>query len=89
MQFRDPTVTHVLGDLDTGTTRGTVYIYKSMVPPNSFEELAKNCHDYVVTALGAAHLDTNFKIRPQMVTEIEWQGATTSRFRVTILYNSP
>ena len=49
VSFKDPTVTHALGDLDTGTTRGTVYIYKSMVPPNSFEELAKNCHDYVVT----------------------------------------
>ena len=71
VQFNDPTVTHVLGDLDAGTTRGTAYIYKNMVPPNSFEELAKECHDYVVTALGAANLDTSFKIRPQMVTEVE------------------
>ena len=36
VQFKDPTVMHVLGDLDTGTTRGTAYIYKIIVPPNSF-----------------------------------------------------
>ena len=88
IHFNDPTVVHVLGDLDTGTTRGTAYIYKDWCPPNSFEQLAKECHDFVVTALGAANVDGNYKIRPQVVTTIEVQGVKMLRFRMTVLYHT-
>ena len=65
VSFDDPTVMHVLAAADdTGLVRMNVVIRKSSVPDNTFDNLTKHCHQYVMEALGAGNFCPDHKVKP-------------------------
>ena len=77
----DPTVTHVLATSDdTGLVRMSIVVRKSCVPPNTFENLAKHCHQYVMESLGASNFCPEHKLKPQQVTTVNGEVKKPSSF---------
>ena len=84
--FTDPTVTHALAtDDDTGLVRMSIVVRKGCVPGNTFDNLAKHCHQYVMESLGPSNFCAEHKLKPQQVTTVTWGGEETQQFRTMAL----
>ena len=82
----DPTVMHAIAAADdTGLIRMNVVIRKPCVPDNTFDNLSKQCHQYVMEALGAGNFCPEHRIKPGPVRQITWGGVGTQQFSAMIL----